>query len=261
MFKKLQKGEAAVEFVSFRLYDKKWTDSTMYAAIVLLPDDSTPHFVPLFEERQLQSLLISSSKQVNTAAGINKLYGKDSLYQLVWKPLEKHFIGVNTIYFAPAGLLHRIAFQALRTDPSHLLIDNYQIKQVLSTRSVVLPLQVNKKPASAGIWGNIQYSFQIKANASRRVEVSKGMDTIASSFNFNTLDTRESRGKEWRSLTGTKQEVESITTELQQGRTATVIDSGTVATEEAFKALDGRSPHVLHLATHGFFLPVAKTQA
>ena len=258
---KLQKGEAAAEFISFRLYHKKWTDSILYGVIVLLPDDSTPHYISLFEEKQLQSLLKSSSKQVNTAAGINKLYGKDSLYQLIWKPLEKYLTGVRTIYFAPSGLLHRIAFQALRIDASHLLIDNFQIKQVLSTRSVALPLQVNIKPASAGIWGNIQYGFQTEAGASRSVEVSlKGMDITASSFNFYTSDTRESRGKEWRSLTGTKQEMESISKELLQAGTPTVIDSGAVATEEAFKAIDGKSPQVLHLATHGFFLPVADTK-
>ncbi|MBK8309590.1 MAG: CHAT domain-containing protein [Chitinophagaceae bacterium] len=31
----------------------------------------------------------------------------------------------------------------------------------------------------------------------------------------------------------------------------------TVATEENLKALDGNSPQVLHIATHGFFLPQA----
>lgn len=35
--------------------------------------------------------------------------------------------------------------------------------------------------------------------------------------------------------------------------------SGTMATEEAFKTFDGKSPQVIHLATHGFFLPVHGT--
>ena len=34
---KLHKGEAAVEFIRFHLFNKKWTDSTIYAALVLLP--------------------------------------------------------------------------------------------------------------------------------------------------------------------------------------------------------------------------------
>jgi CHAT domain-containing protein len=84
------------------------------------------------------------------------------LFQLIWKPLEKYLTGIHTVYYAPAGLLHRIAFQALREDSSHLLIDKYQLNQVLSTRSVVLPQQVTK-PASACIWGNIRYGLQTEA--------------------------------------------------------------------------------------------------
>jgi CHAT domain-containing protein len=257
----LQKGQAAVEFIAFKVFNKKWTDSTLYAALVLLPNDSLPDFIPLFEEKQLQSLMKTSSKKVSIVAGIQKLYGEDSLYQLVWKPLEKHLTGVHTIYYAPAGLLHRIAFQALRTDSTQFLIDKYQLNQVLSTRSATSPLKVTKKPASAGIWGNIHYGLQTESIGRRGSEESQtGMDTTAPSFNLYNWDTRELRSKEWRSLPGTKQEMESITNELLQAGATTTIDSGRVATEEAFKALDGRSQQVLHLATHGFFLPVAETK-
>src|SRR5205085_1576442 len=87
---KLQTGEAAVEFISFQLYRNKWTDSTMYAALVLLPKDSNAHFIPLFEQKALQHLLASEG---NAESTINKLYldssassgsFSDSLYQLVW---------------------------------------------------------------------------------------------------------------------------------------------------------------------------------
>jgi CHAT domain-containing protein len=258
---KLQKGQAAVEFISFRLYNKKWTDSTMYAAIILLPKDSTPHFVHLFEEKQLQRLLQSSSKKINAFAVIQKLYSGDSLYQLIWKPLEKYLTNVHTIYYAPAGLLHRIAFQVLQVDPNHLLIDNYQLHQVLSTRSVVLPRQLIKKPGSAAIWANIEYGIQREAvvHPGSKASTSR-IGATTSSFNFYTWDTKKLRGKDWRPLTSTKQEMESITKELLQAGIITAIDSGTVATEEAFKALDGRSPKVLHLATHGFFLPLAESK-
>ncbi len=50
-------GEAAIEFIKFNLYNKKFTDSIMYAALILLPGDSIPKFIPLFEEKQLAGLL------------------------------------------------------------------------------------------------------------------------------------------------------------------------------------------------------------
>ncbi len=43
---KLLNGEAAVEFIRFQLFHKKWTDSILYAALVLLPGDSTPSLHP-----------------------------------------------------------------------------------------------------------------------------------------------------------------------------------------------------------------------
>lgn len=262
---KLLKGEAAVEFLQFKLYDKKWTDTTLYAALIVLPGDTSVHFVQLFEERQLQHLLNPSSKKVNNYTLIRKLYpgksthGKlqDSLYLLVWKPLEKHLKDIHTVYYAPAGLLHRIPFNALVADANHLLIDKYRLNQVLSTRSVAMPAPIDPKPLSASLWGNIEYGLTAGNIASRGMEASLlPADTTAASFNFYAADSRGSRGSEWHTLPGTKKEMDNIGTVLMKSGINVTIDSGAVATEEAFKLLDGKSPKLLHLATHGFFLPV-----
>ncbi|MBK8554332.1 MAG: hypothetical protein IPL65_00525 [Lewinellaceae bacterium] len=54
---KLQPSEAAIEFVHFQVVYPNITDSTVYAALILLPGAAAPHFVPLFEEKSLDSLL------------------------------------------------------------------------------------------------------------------------------------------------------------------------------------------------------------
>jgi CHAT domain-containing protein/tetratricopeptide (TPR) repeat protein len=261
---KLVKGQAVVEFFRFKLYNKKWTDSTLYAAMILLPGDSNARFIPLFEEKKLQHLLELSENAVTSVYRLypaknllNKKPGtSDPLYQLIWKPLEKYLHGVNTVYYAPAGLLHRIAFQALRPDNTHLLIDKFRLNQFLSTRSVALPVQTTQKIASGSIWGDIEYNFKNNAVASAAGHTE--IDTTASSFNFYTWDTRGLRGKEWDALPGTKKEMNSIKDVFLQAGIDINTKSGAQATEEAFKLLDGKSPQVLHLATHGFFLAVAE---
>lgn len=266
---KLKKNQAAVEFIRFNLFDKKWTDSIMYAALVLLPEDSIPHFIPLCEEKQLVRLLMSSSTASADYSAIQKLYpGKknskdDSLYQLIWKPLEKYLTNIHTVYYAPAGLLHRIAFQALRADSTHLLIEKYGLNQVLSTRSVALTTPV-KPPLTASLWGHIKYNTSTNALVSRGSNTkSRGNHSFASlpdatsTFDFYTSDTRASRGREWGPLPATKNEVDQLKLILRHSGIRTTITTGNVATEEAFKKLDGKSPQVLHIATHGFFLPVA----
>ncbi|MBD0296095.1 MAG: CHAT domain-containing protein, partial [Flavisolibacter sp.] len=267
---RLKKGEAAIEFISFRMYNNKPLDSIMYAALVLVPGDSVVRFIPLFEEKRLQHLLRSAA-DTTTYAAIGQLYGNkkttrgvsDSLYQLIWKPLEKQLQGVQTVYYAPAGLLHHIAFQALPADSGSLLIDKYQLNQVLSTRSLAAA-EITSKPQSAQIWGNIAYSNSYNSGnyslASRKLST-RGVHataTTVSSFNLYTWDTRSVRGAGagWRPLPSTKVEMDSLNKVFTRAGIAPVTLSGSEATEEAFKAMSGKSPQVLHLATHGFFLPV-----
>ena len=57
LLEKLHVHEAAIEFIEFQYYNKKFTDSILYAALIVLPDDSIPKYVPLFEEKQLTDLL------------------------------------------------------------------------------------------------------------------------------------------------------------------------------------------------------------
>lgn len=264
---KLAKDEAAVEFIRFHLYNRNWTDSIMYAAIILLPRDSIPKFVPLFEEKQLQHLLERPAGSITAYQTIKKLYAAnsketdagDSLYNLIWKPLERCLTGIHTVSYAPAGLLHRIAFQALRSDSAHFLIDKFQLNQMLSTRSIAFPTQVNKRPFMVSVWGDIDYRTDnsIASRLSTRGE-NEVINEETSSFNFYTWDTRGSRGGEWEPLPGTRQEMDSLKKVCSRAGIPITATSGTLATEEQFKALDGKSPQVLHLATHGFFLPGAE---
>ena len=267
---KLKKDEAAIEFISFRQFDKSWTDTIKYAALILLPQDNRPHFVPLFEEAVLKRILATATKGQNNYFSINKLYPgtnanievgnvADTLYSLIWAPLEPYLSGIKTIYYAPSGLLHNISFAALKADPTHLLIDNYQLNPVLSTRSVAFPAAMVSKPKTASVWGDITYSLQ---NKNGNVAFTRGMEKEdqkeISNFDLYTSDTRSLRGEvEWDPLPGTKVEIDSLRKIMLQAGVINITLSGLHATEDAFKALDKSSPQILHLATHGFFLPVA----
>ncbi|MBE7169076.1 MAG: CHAT domain-containing protein [Williamsia sp.] len=271
--RRLQKGEVAIEFISFKLYRNKWTDSILYAALVVLPQDTNARFVPLCEERTLERLLaalattgeISSRQGQHAGAANSSAYAasplRDSLYQLLWQPLEQYLANTHTIYFAPAGLLNRIAFQALEPAADHFLLEKYQLNQVLSTRALVLSGEQEEPLHTASLWGNISYNTS-RSTAGRQQQnrgVSSG-DTSAFSFNLYPLDSSRLRGGGWDSLPFSKEEIDSVQKVLVDAGVAVTISSGTGATEEAFKALDGTSPQILHLATHGFFLPPAQNK-
>ncbi len=146
----LKPGEASVEFVHYRYYNPKSTNSIMYAALVLRPGDAQPHFIPLFEEKSLDSLL--QTHGARKADYVNGLYtlvergikplsessGQITLYDLLWKPLHKELVGVKTIYFSPSGLLHHLNLAAIPIGIDSVLGDRYQLVEVGSTRSLAV---------------------------------------------------------------------------------------------------------------------------
>lgn len=262
--RQLKNDDAAVEFIRFEFYQKRWTDSTFYAALIILPNDTVPHFVSLCEEKQLARLLENQS--TSPEQFVNQLYrgiiisnerqpdGKkgDSLYNLIWKPLLPWLEGINKISIAPAGLLNRIAFNALPIDSSHYLIDRYQLRQYNSVRQIA----EQKSPAStmgvtvnAILYGGINFDDAYPTPA----PVNGAIPNILPN------DVRRSiRGGDWVPLPGTLQEVNSIGQLFLNSKINPQVINGTAATEESFKQLSGHSPALLHLATHGFSLPDAR---
>ncbi len=262
--KNLNQDEVAIEFVSFRLYNKKWTDSTIYAAYVLNKNDSIPVFVPLCEEKQLQQLFDNAG---NTATSmVSSFYrglevknkngatlGKE-LYKLVWQPLEPYLKGVKKISYSPAGKLYSIAFHALAVDSTTMLMDKYQLQQYTSTRQVALRNSENQatKPQSITLFGNASFtmdSLQLikqKMNQPQKENVSTSIYTPQKRRNENGV---------WVDLPGTAEEVNKIKQLFDKNKINTKSFVQTMASEENLKALSGNSQQIVHIATHGFFLP------
>lgn len=259
----LSPGQAAIEFIRFPYYHKKWTDSVLYAALLLLPGDSIPRFIPLCEERALRRLL-TIPKNEEPAYALQKIYRSensllpDAVYRLVWKPLQTPLKNVHTIYFAPAGLLHQVAFAALRDESSRYLVSRYNLHEVLSTRSVISSAPVAPLPTTVSLWGDIEYNAVARTGAS---QTPFAANNTAQAFNLYTADTRKWRGGSFASLPNTKKEISFVKKSFQYKGINAISLTGAYATEDAFKALSGNSPQVLHLATHGFFLPVVQKKA
>lgn len=263
LHKNLESDEAAIEFVRFRFLSKDWTDSIMYAAYILRKSDTVPVFVPLFEEQQLQTLIDSAG--TNTTAIVKKFYrGIDigdnqtttygaTLYKLVWYPLEKHLTGIKKVAYSPAGKLYNIAFHALPTDSTSLLMDKYGLQQYTSTREINnRSLAGAKKPGSITLFGNASFtldSVQLlkqKSNESAKGNVSTSIYIPEKTNNNNYT---------WQNLPGTGEEVNKIKELFEQNKINVTLLVEKQATEDKLKRLSGNSPQVLHIATHGFFLP------
>jgi len=209
----------------------------------------------------LDSLL--QSKSDRKADYVNALYTlsdrgaiaieapKKSLYEILWKPLEKELTGIKTIYFSPSGLLHRINLDAIPVSETETLADKYQLIELNSTRQLVIPTEIKNSNNDAVLYGGIQYEQVTTLQNNEPVIASRSRGELSFTYIDSTL-----RGGSWNYLAGTEREVNSIEKIMQTSSIHTTLKKGYFATEESFKnidAINAASPRILHVATHGYF--------
>lgn len=261
---KLKPNEVAIEFSNFRVFTgSRWTDTTQYTALILRKNAPQPQLVPLFTQAEMDELLANSGKGVNQVSnlyrGISEVAtGPDlaKMYDLVWKPMAQYLKEGETIYFAPSGTLNQIAFSAITTPDGKYLSDIYDLHQV-STTAKLLEETSTEKFTDIALFGGVNYDEDSKTIA-QSVQNIAGKDDFVS----RSLSEDLNRGGEtWSYLQGTLTEVERIQTVAQKGQAKVNYYTGNKATEEQFKALNGKnSLQILHIATHGFFFPDPETK-
>ncbi len=263
----LHDGEAAIEFMDFQDYTgSKPSDNNFYIALMIRKDKPTPELIKLFERKQLDSLL----NYRGTSPGqhiISYLYGSrpasssigpESLYNLIWAPLEKKLAGIKTIYFAPAGDLYKISFAALPISNTKVLSDKYRLIQLNTTTSML----DNATSTAIGtdrisLYGGIQYD--VDSNSMKKTAMQyKNSEVAMRSLPEELLRDAVS---EFYFLTQSEKEVKGIGELARQKKYSVSMTNGMNASEESVKSLSGKnSPAFIHIATHGFFFPDPKTK-
>ncbi len=265
--KNLSLTDAVIEFTHFQWSFLNRIDSTIYVAIILKKGDNQPHFIPLFEEKSLDSLLYTKSDRKSDYA--NSLYSladrgaiaieapKKSLFDLIWKPIEKELIGIKTVYYSPSGLLHRINLDAVPISETETLADKYQLIAVNSTRQLVIPDQVKIVNNNAVLYGGILYEQDSILETKEPLFVTRTRGNVT----FSSIDSTL-RGGIWNFLAGSEREVNSIEKTMQSAGVKTNLKKGYFATEASFKNIgvnNTPSPRILHIATHGYFFEDPKS--
>ncbi|MBK9729551.1 MAG: CHAT domain-containing protein [Saprospiraceae bacterium] len=266
----LTKNEAAIEFVHYQFSDQKKSDSCIYAALILYNGCPQPLFIQLFDEKQLTHLLSKNKvpeliSQVYTSRGIvqRKNETMQGLYDLIWKPIDSLLKGINTIYYSPSGLLHRINFDAIPIAKNTInnfanLAEKYKLVRLGSTRSLEISIKTKMSSSNKAIlFGGINFNtdislFNLDTVNDNEFESKKEVP----SYTY-LAKTIKDRGSNWEYLPGTEKEIKGISKLLKKSKFHTTELLDKYATEEVFKLLGKieSSPRILHIATHGFFFP------
>lgn len=175
---------------------------------------------------------------------------------MIWQPLEPYLKGINKISYSPGGKLYTIAFSDLPAGNGKILMDKFELQQYTSTRQTALRGNENKKstPKSIALFGDATFTLDsLQLVKSLQVDPT----TSTASTNIYTPQTRGSNNAVWSNLPGTATEVNKIQNLFSKNKFVVKTFVQQQASEEKFKSLSGNAPEVLHLATHGFFLPEA----
>lgn len=244
--KGLSEKDVAIEFVDLPVF---YSDSTMYAALVLRKDWGGPRMISLFEKKEVEQYLNHSP---------NKLYSGDvgiKLYQLMWKPLEEVIQKGDVVHFSAAGVYHQLALEYLQSEDGTPLCDIYNFHRLSSTRQLALD-DIVTSFENATLYGGIQYDVnpQEMLVESNKFQVDENLHA------YRGISMDSLRGNKWISLDNTIKEIDFISDELSRNQIKTALFTGTNANEESIKALSGKKTNLLHLATHGFFLPIEEAR-
>ena len=252
----LKNNEIAIEFSNYRSsVGSKTEQSTYYVAYIYTNKSIAPQFVKLFEENQLLEILEKSSPNALYASRGFKSKNStntNGLYDLLWLPLESHLNEVERIYFSPSGLLNQIPFSALGKKDFPILANQYEMIQLSSTSNLIEDQNMLDTDDTLLI-GGINYNYEstmIYTDSTKRNTTNSILKIARGARGIDTT---------WTRLPGTLNEITSIEELFKKSNKTTSVWTNNTATETKFKSLNGNSPSVIHIATHGFFFENPET--
>ena len=220
-----------------------------YAAYIINKVQDYPLLKALFAESQIDSLGI-----VRPDMYYSEDYSEDVL-KLLWEPLKENVSEGATIYYVPSQLLFQISLESLPMPDGSLLGNHYHFVRLSSARELV-KMKSNdsgSRENTAVLYGGLQYDMETTA----MTEESKKYDLS----NLLAIRREIARGDSiYHELQGTKEEILKIENVLKSNKWKVTSYMGTNGTEESFLNMHGKSPRLLHLATHGFYYSPSKAE-
>ena len=238
VYEALPEGSCAVEFVTF---DNIMTGEMEYLALVLRHDNPSPYRFRLCSESELRTLSESGADVYRPQMPVSQ-----KMYDTVWSQIEDVTKGINTMYFAPDGLLMTINIESLCDPVTGLrFFEKKNVHRVSSTKQICLKAKEHNLD-NAVLYGGFNYGLSVD----RMVERNLAYSGYTNAFRGYRGDGGT---QPWAPLSGSMQEVNNIQNILQKKGIAVSTRTGDTATEEDFKSLRKANPQIIHIATHGFY--------
>jgi CHAT domain-containing protein/Tfp pilus assembly protein PilF len=244
----LASDHALVEMLRYlhHVGDIRW--EPRYGAVVITPTGEA-RWVPLGAATEIEKHVMAYGKSVR--AELDETTFRTTLralYDQLWAPIEKALPpGIKTVILSPDGDLNFVSFATLIAPDQGFLAEKYSLRYVASGRDLLREVSPSTSKLMA-IFGDPDFGGEMKLARNRSV--------VKTSSPLRAPELRDFSRIVLPRLPGTATECAALKSqsELSGAEPRLFLDAD--ATEAKLRQIV--SPRILHLATHGFFLPEAK---
>lgn len=213
--KQLAEEEVLIEIIRMRQFEHVFTDQVHYLLIAVNSGQGQPTLV-----LNTQGLALEGDIVNNYRNNIYDLQDDSEAYNAFWKPIEGMVKGRKNVYVSLDGVFNLVSLKTLKNDAGKYVFDLHNV--IILTNSKDL---IEVKSATANL-----------------------TNKSATLFGYPNYGDIGKLSK----LPGTKLEVENIDGILQNAGFKTAVFMADEASETNVKQANSS---ILHIATHGFFLP------
>lgn len=213
---KLKDDEVLLDFADFKPLSKP----RQYVCFEIRRNQTRPKVHYVCNGAELDSLL-------SLEGGVwSNLYTGEAaadMARIVGRPLAAIIGDARTVYYVPSGVFHKLAIEAVPMGDEGAACDRYDLRRLSSARELLAPSRPLSSSTSQ-LYGGLNYDYGIAEPAS---------------------------GKRLKQFPQSLKEVREIS-RLMGGDNVTLL-TGDLGVKSTFLGMDGHSPDVLHLSTHGYY--------
>ena len=231
----LSSDTVLVEFLRYDHLISATDTQTRYGAVII-PPNGTPKWSYLGSAVEIEKTIETYQKSVRGKTDETVLrQALRDLYDRLWAPIESRFPSeAKKVVLSPDGQLNFVSFATLLDAAEVFLADKYSLRYVASGRDLLN--KVNPGPNEITfVFANPEFGSQPAGR---------------SSPNGESVVMRDLQNFSLPPLPGTAAEAVALKKRAERS-TRLFVESA--ATESELRQVE--SPRILHLATHGFFLP------
>ncbi|MCR6639030.1 MAG: CHAT domain-containing protein [Sporocytophaga sp.] len=229
----LKENEYAVEMVRYRFFNKVFTDSVIYKALIVnKQSNESPDVVAFSNGNAMEKKFL---KYYRNVANMN--IRDEYSYDTYWKNIKSEIPDGATVYFSSEGVYNQLNLEMMPAADGSFVLEKNQIVLVTNTKDLLGVTENKKKSNSKDVRKTHTDEYLLCGNPDFYSEKNNIKNTMVVA------------------LPGAENEVNELTALLSGTGKRTVKVLSNHVTEDTIASFV--NPKVFHIATHGYFKETA----